>query len=117
MNLHQRYHDLAQEAFDPRKINDPDDFEAFYRECRRVMNENGMMCPEDPEDPMFDAHEPVTEEHPIMSFIYRATELCELMEKGFVHYKRGDDWVLETLANTTATFLRQDPAEDPAPAM
>jgi len=115
MNIHQRYHDLAQTCFDPRKINDPDDFDALYRECRRVMNENGMMCPEDPEDPSFDAHMPVTEEHPVMSFIYRAIELCELMEKGHVHYDRGDGMVLETLTNTTATFLRQDAEKDAAP--
>lgn len=56
MNLHQRYHDLAQECFDPRKLNNLDDFDALYDECKRVMHANGMMCPEDPEDPACDLH-------------------------------------------------------------
>jgi hypothetical protein len=111
MNLHQKYHDLAQEVFDPRMINNPDDFEAMYATCYRLMTANGMICPEDPEDPAFDTHLPVTEEHPVMSFIYRAGELMELSEKGYVHYQRDGEWVLETLENTTATFLRKDEEE------
>lgn len=113
MSLHQRYHDLANEVFNPNMINDPEDFDALYATCKRLMHQNGMMCPEDPEDEAFMTHEPVTEEHPVMSFIYRASALCELGENGFVYHREGDDYVLETLENTTATcFQKPEPAPE-----
>jgi hypothetical protein len=89
-------------------INDPEDFDALYATCKRLMNENGMMCPEDPDDPEFRTHLPVTEEHPVMSFIYRASALCELGEKGFVYHREGGDFVLETMANTTAVCFQKE---------
>ncbi|MEP3668228.1 MAG: hypothetical protein ABJN42_16000 [Roseibium sp.] len=115
VNLHQKYHDLANEVFNPNLINDPDDFDALYNTCKRLMRENGMMCPEDPDGPEFDAHRPVTEEHPVMSFIYRAQALCELGENGFVYHREGDDYVLETMANTTAKCF--DREADAAPGL
>lgn len=120
MNLAQKYHDLANEVFNPNMVNDPDDFDAFYATCKRLMHQNGMMCPEDPEDEAFMTHLPVTEEHPVMAFIYRAQALCELSENGFVYHKIDGDFVLETKANTTAACFRPvdaEPESGAAPGM
>lgn len=113
INLAQKYHDLANAVFDPRMINDPDDFEALFGVCKRMMHENGMMCPDEPDSDDFRTHLPLTEEHPVMSFIYRAMALCELNDKGFVYARVGDQYVLETLANTTAACFNLDNAEPP----
>jgi hypothetical protein len=111
MSLHQIYHDLANRVFHPSMINNPEDFEALYGVCKRLMHQNGMMCPDDPEDQEFMTHEPVTEEHPVMSFIYRAANLCELSENGFVYHRENGNFVLETLENTTAAcFQKNEPA-------
>tara|TARA_R110002051_G_scaffold220282_1_gene284197 strand:+ start:131 stop:487 length:357 start_codon:yes stop_codon:yes gene_type:complete len=118
MSLAQRYHDLANEVFNPNMINDPDDFDAFYGTCKRLMHQNGMICPEDPEDAAFDTHEPFDEEHPVMAFIYRAQALCELNENGFVYHRVDGDYVLETKDNTTAACFQPVTAEtDASPGM
>lgn len=111
MNLAQKYHDLANEVFNPNMVNDPDDFDAFYATCKRLMHQNGMICPDDPDDEAFMTHLPVTEDHPVMAFIYRAQALCELSENGFVYHKIDGDFVLETKANTTAACFRPVDAE------
>lgn len=112
INLHQVYHDLTNRTFDPRTVNNPDDFEALYDKCRDLMRANGMMCPESPDDSEFMNHLPLTEDHPVMAFIYRATTLCEMLENGSAHYKQGDDWILETMENTTAACFQKPAAED-----
>lgn len=116
MNLAQKYHDLANDFFNPNMINDPEDFDAFYGTCKRLMYQHGMMCPEDPDDEVFMTHEPVTEEHPVMAFIYRAQALCEMSEAGFVYHKVDGEYVLETKANTTAAcFQPVDTQPDDSP--
>ncbi|MBW3243482.1 hypothetical protein KUV57_12480 [Epibacterium sp. DP7N7-1] len=110
-SLAQRYIDLANEVFKPNLVNNPEDFEELYRACKELMHQNGMMCPEDPEDPVFMTHEPVNEEHPVMEFIYRAQQICEINETGFIYHKVGSDYVLETIANTTASYFQQASAE------